>query len=1313
MQYAGIDYTASTQDLSGNRLTLTYAGTDNHPELRLDGALLAVGTATTLGSHANCTITINHPYAANSGTYQDQSVIYTPESGRNYAIIYNFGGVSETLLTKRQQQLDTYKAQGLADTTEAVLGETLHLMGMTWLKEVAQSTKLLAAIAETVPIRHHNVGMMAQEAGYYIDVKAGSGSILSRHNIDADTVGHSKIFPLIASAFEHGVLEQLTGSGNPGVSTMKLFQIANTTGRKVFLASSANYATVRPQLVNYTTAELDNFQSQVNSSRVLVLPDNGQLTLNQWRGKGYINKYISGSSMSMGMIIGGGYYGGYAATQGVVSTPTVSQNTATAQITTPTPATVNMNVSTTPPSTSRDPVDMAGGSFLVDHADLALGGVSPMGLTFSRSYTSANSMAKRTLGNGWNHNYDIHLTPTSHGEPGLGLRQPIDAASLIASLYVGYDILKAKDDITGWLASSLVSKWAVDQVIDNAMVVHLGKKSMEFVRLADGTYAAPPGITTQLIKNSDGTFSLVERFGTRIDFNANKQASRLADIDGNVLSFTYSGTNLATVQDAFGRTLTLAYDASSRVNQVTDSTGRSVSYGYNAAGDLITYTDPEAKNWSYGYDSSHRLTTITNPLAITTATNAYDTLGRVMTQTVPRQGTPSTATYSFYFSGFRNQEVDPAGNATTYFYDRKGREYAIEDALGHKVEREFDGQDHVVRATDPRTNDTSFLYDGNHNLAQTTNALGKTSHFTYDALHRLTDTADPLGHLSHNAYDSEHHLTQSTVYPASGSSVSTARTYYTNGQLQTSQDGRSVVATLTYDSLGNPATSKVGSHPAVTYTYDAIGRMTKLVDQAGAQTTFVYDKRNLPTRITDPLAKTTGFSYNNAGQLLSKTDRKNQTLHYGYSPSGKLAAITYPDNTTTAYSYDLHDRLIQRQDRLGTTAFDYDAAGRPVSLTDANGFTSSYQYDEAGNLTRLTYPDGKTVSYSYDATGRLTTVQADWLGLSATYTYDDAGRPIGLSQFNGTVASFGYDNANRLIDLQHLTGGSGNIIAAYHFTLDGNGNRIHSTQTTPLTLAQDEGRIDLSFNAKKNRLLAANDVTYTYDDEGQLASGYGNTYTFDYEHRLTGINGPTVNEQFRYDGAGNRLEVVRGGVVSRYVYDMSGNLIAEANGSNVITRYYIHGNGLLAMATPAGALYCYHFDATGHTIALTNSSKNIINKYAYTPYGLIASQVEAVPQPFKFVGQYGVMAETDGFYYMRARYYDPEVGRFISEDPTGFDGGDVNLYAYVGNNPVMLVDPMGLCGSSALNWLQEDWMWSDWYQVLVSHSTLPMPEFLP
>jgi RHS repeat-associated protein len=118
------------------------------------------------------------------------------------------------------------------------------------------------------------------------------------------------------------------------------------------------------------------------------------------------------------------------------------------------------------------------------------------------------------------------------------------------------------------------------------------------------------------------------------------------------------------------------------------------------------------------------------------------------------------------------------------------------------------------------------------------------------------------------------------------------------------------------------------------------------------------------------------------------------------------------------------------------------------------------------------------------------------------------------------------------------------------------------------------------------------------------------------------------------------------------------------------------------MADTSGTMYCYHFDATGHTVAVTDNSKTIVNAYAYTPFGILASKEEIIEQPFKFVGQFGVMTEDNGWYYMRARYYDPEMGRFISEDPLGFDGGDVNLYAYALNNPVMFIDPLGLCSET-------------------------------
>ncbi|WP_298272476.1 DUF6531 domain-containing protein, partial [Geobacter sp.] len=310
---------------------------------------------------------------------------------------------------------------------------------------------------------------------------------------------------------------------------------------------------------------------------------------------------------------------------------------------------------------------MASGAYYYDHADLAIGGSAPLGLAFTRSYDSRLNLAKKTLGHGWTHNYDIYLSATSHGDPGLGKRQPVDAASLIAALYVSLDLLKTKDNIQVWMVASLASKWGVDQLIDNAVTVHMGKNTVEFIKLADGSYMPPPGITTQLFKNTDGTFRLLERFGTRLDFNANKQIANLSDVDGNNAAFYYSGNNLTMIKDAFNRFLQIEYNPEGRINNVSGYfTGLSASYGYDANGNLTSYTDPEGKVWGYGYDANHRMTSLTNPLTITTATNTYDSLGRVMTQTVPRQGPAgTTATYNFYFSGFRNVEQDPSGNTLT------------------------------------------------------------------------------------------------------------------------------------------------------------------------------------------------------------------------------------------------------------------------------------------------------------------------------------------------------------------------------------------------------------------------------------------------------------------------------------------------------------------------------------------------------------------------------------------------------------------------------------------------------------------------
>jgi RHS repeat-associated protein len=168
--------------------------------------------------------------------------------------------------------------------------------------------------------------------------------------------------------------------------------------------------------------------------------------------------------------------------------------------------------------------------------------------------------------------------------------------------------------------------------------------------------------------------------------------------------------------------------------------------------------------------------------------------------------------------------------------------------------------------------------------------------------------------------------------------------------------------------------------------------------------------------------------------------------------------------------------------------------------------------------------------------------------------------------------------------------------------------------------------------------------------------------------------------QYQYDGLFNRASKTVSGTTTKYLVDPNGFLpqaIAEMDGSGNITGYYVYdGVGLIAKMT-SQSVHFYHYDGIGNTIAMTDASGTMVNKYAYDEFGNLLNSVEAVSNSFLYVGQYGVMDEDNGLLYMRARYYDPVVGRFISKDPIGYWGG-INLYAYVANNPINFVDPFGL-----------------------------------
>jgi RHS repeat-associated protein/uncharacterized repeat protein (TIGR01451 family) len=175
------------------------------------------------------------------------------------------------------------------------------------------------------------------------------------------------------------------------------------------------------------------------------------------------------------------------------------------------------------------------------------------------------------------------------------------------------------------------------------------------------------------------------------------------------------------------------------------------------------------------------------------------------------------------------------------------------------------------------------------------------------------------------------------------------------------------------------------------------------------------------------------------------------------------------------------------------------------------------------------------------------------------------------------------------------------------------------------------------------------------------------------------MTSPQGTWSYSYDGLGNRLGKVENGTSTQYVIDPIGlgNVVGEYNSSGSLIAHYDHAFDLLSRIDSSGNVAGYAFDGNGNAQQLVSSAGTVLNSYAYSPFGRILLSRETIPNSFKFVGQYGVMHEDNGLEYMRSRYYNSEEGRFLTSDPIGLGGGDLNLYRYVFNSPLDFVDPVG------------------------------------
>jgi RHS repeat-associated protein len=415
--------------------------------------------------------------------------------------------------------------------------------------------------------------------------------------------------------------------------------------------------------------------------------------------------------------------------------------------------------------------------------------------------------------------------------------------------------------------------------------------------------------------------------------------------------------------------------------------------------------------------------------------------------------------------------------------------------------------------------------------------------------------------------------------------------------------------------------------------------------------------------------------------------------------------MTYgsPQETVT-YTYDDHDRLYQKQTPQGTLTYTYDAAGNLASMTssNANGVSVSYTYDSLNRLATVVdnrLPAGQqTTTYSYDPASNLATVTYP-NGLQSQFTLDSLNRVTSLNNAkliydyeldatgnrkkviehlandpNGRTVNWSYDNIYRLTD-EVITLDPHSRNGNAHYDLDPVGNRTQETATLP-------GLLPGSFTYDADDRLN----TETYDANGNTLTSGGKTFTYDFANRLKSMTEGAVTVTLAYDADGNRVAKTVNGVTTRYLVDDLNPTgyaqVVEEVTAGAVTRQYTYGLQRISQTqqianarTPA----FYGYDGAGTVRLLTDSTGTVTDTYDYDAWGNPVNTTGSTPNVYLYRGE---QYDSDlSFYYLRARYLNPLMGKFLSKDPAegvATDPNTLHRYLYASADPVNRTDPAGL-----------------------------------
>lgn len=799
----------------------------------------------------------------------------------------------------------------------------------------------------------------------------------------------------------------------------------------------------------------------------------------------------------------------------------------------------------------------------------------------------------------------------------------------------------------------------------------------------------------QEIVDRNGNVTVIDDEGVHPDRGVGVEfvrdgAGRIASVllpDGNAIDYAYDdGGNLVAVTDAVGDVTEFAYDEHRIVSYNAEGRAPVATASYDADGRLIAVEDASGVLVEHTVDLEGFTQTTIGPDPALATTRRYDEDGLLLSMVQSFDGEELETNWT-YDEDFRVETATaPGGGIRTYGYDDSGRLVAEVDADDVATEWTRDEDGDVVAVSVAGEVKVEAEYDEAGNVIFVLGPDGTVlRQITYDAWGGPVAWSDADGGAGALVYDEWYGLAD-VVKDARTSSFT--------------RDETSRILSLSDD-----------GGPLGAVEYDGRGSVTSFVDPSGNVERWRWDALGQLTTATDKAGRDTAYTWDGNGRLLTETTRMGEVLAYTWDDAGRLARVEGPD-TWVAFDYDPLGRRIRAENDTQVVEWTYDPdgniltetgsaagdsglfserteytwtpAGRMLSSSSSRG-SRSWSYDEQGRIERIEDSRAGTTWFTWDATDNPTRVERE-TGTLIELLYDAMDRLVALRTSDGDVEldyftihretggwieavsdafgehTYDHDDRGRLVAVDHPDG-SGLADEAYAY--DANGNRLAWTD-------HDAAGVSV----EPDQLLADGEFEYAYDANGRLSSrtstrsGEVTTYTWNSFDQLVAVDRSDTRTTFAYDPLGRRVELVHDGSTERFIHD-GDEVRAILDGDNAIARWWATGPSgqlLAEVETRTGTVRDAVLDHLGTRRAWVSAGE--LEREVRDTHGNAIAGVGAQVTPAALTWH---AQDPTGLVYARARYLDPETGRFLTEDPIP----GAHAYTYAWNSPVMAWDPLG------------------------------------